>query len=124
MDESSTPNKCHLLELPGELRNRIYRFALVNEGVIIVTAAGPSEPALLRCNKEIRQEAVTIYYRENKFKYQVRNFNGSASIPFMAQLKTHCASKNATFKMFGRRDWDNMVNPPTPRFLRLPEIDI
>lgn len=40
--------RCGLFELSGELRNLIYRHALVKPHHVTVTGRGPGEPALLR----------------------------------------------------------------------------
>lgn len=39
---------CKILKLPGELRNRIWRHAIVSANVVQMTTKGPGEPALLR----------------------------------------------------------------------------
>ena len=60
---------CRLLDLTGELRNRIYRYALVDPDQlsIPITVDGYARPGLLSTCKQIRQEALKIYlsrYRE------------------------------------------------------------
>lgn len=39
---------CRLLNLPGEIRNSIYRFALVEPEKLDIKPDGPGEPSLLR----------------------------------------------------------------------------
>lgn len=71
-----------LLTLPPELRNRIWEFALIEDGPITVPATfiirGPikdqyavsyqlNTPGLLATNKQIRREALPIYYSGNIF---------------------------------------------------------
>ena len=65
-----------LLKLPAELRNRIYRTALVSSDALDVTdKPRPTEPALLATCKQIRTEALGIYYSENSFLLSINIFN-------------------------------------------------
>lgn len=54
---------CSLPSLPPEMRNRIYRFALVENTKIAISASAPLpvEPGLLRTRSQIRSEAKSIY---------------------------------------------------------------
>ncbi|KAK5731999.1 hypothetical protein LTR17_010952 [Elasticomyces elasticus] len=65
-----------LLTIPPEMRNRIYREALLEGSICVCSAFGllrslPDEPALLRVCHQIREEAMSIYYCENKFSVSV-----------------------------------------------------
>ena len=61
-----------LQDLPAELRNTIYRYALVETVQIDVSPSGRvREPALLRTSKGIRRETLSIYYSENRFRYPI-----------------------------------------------------
>lgn len=73
--------RCYLLELSGELRNRIYRSACTSEDPVRIVAtkrdtshskipkfSNPStSPPLAMTNKQIRHEVLSIYYAENCF---------------------------------------------------------
>lgn len=62
-----------LFKLPPELRDMVYRYALVRDRDIIVTKIrGIPEPALLSVNKLVRSETYEIFYRENHFNCVVR----------------------------------------------------
>ncbi|CAK4034754.1 Hypothetical predicted protein [Lecanosticta acicola] len=79
------PSACFLLDLPGELRNRIWRLAVVEEKpvhVVQLTAASkerdasrespkfkapPPQPALAATGKAIRHEVLSIHYGECVF---------------------------------------------------------
>ncbi|KAK4626902.1 hypothetical protein CLAFUW4_05047 [Fulvia fulva] len=50
-----------LLTLPAEIRNRIYEYALIEHPNILITPA-IREPPLLSANRQIRTEALGIYY--------------------------------------------------------------
>ena len=61
-----------LTSLPAELRNRIYRLALINDKPLNITSKKTNqEPALLATNRQIRAEALKIYYAENIFLLRV-----------------------------------------------------
>lgn len=109
MDSPAEEKKCHLLQLPGELRNRIYRYALVTDDDIDVTSTGPGEPALLLSSKDIRQESLLIYYRENHFNMRVPDWNGTALVPFMKQLRKIGEPVSESFQTPGSPNGDNMV---------------
>lgn len=66
-----------LLALPAELRNAIYRFALVENDRIQITdqKPPPSEPGLLSVNKQVRKEARGIYHKENIFRFHVADYD-------------------------------------------------
>ena len=67
-------NRCRLLRLPPELRNRIYSLAIIEQDPIkipltIIEPSGPSvsEPALLAVNREVRAETLAIFWGANTF---------------------------------------------------------
>ncbi|KAK7987186.1 hypothetical protein PG996_006213 [Apiospora saccharicola] len=64
------------LDLPPELRNEIYYFALGEHqtssepyGPTTCTALAP--PALTRTNRQIRNETLGLYYSQNRFSFQL-----------------------------------------------------
>lgn len=109
MDSINESKKCHLLDLPGDLRNRIYRFVLVSGEEIEVESTGPGEPALLRTCKTTREESIDIYYSENFFNIQIADWNGRALLPFMQQQMARKVVTMACFEVYGARNWDNLV---------------
>ena len=66
------PKECHLLALPGELLNKIYKYAVVSPGEIELKANGPGEPALLKACVRTRCEAGGLYYYHNKFIFLIK----------------------------------------------------
>lgn len=87
---ATTESKCHLLELPPELRNEMYKLALTSDEPVEVTAYTKEEeglimghfhrtstsfhhrPApLLQTSHQIRSEATPIYYGVNTFAFPV-----------------------------------------------------
>lgn len=60
-----------ILKLPGELRNRIFRAVLIaTEPIPMKHTTGPREPTFLAVCKQIRHEALDIWYEENDFSYE------------------------------------------------------
>lgn len=71
------------LDLPGEIRNKIYFFALANSRpfTIKLQFGGSNTTALLRTNKQIYNEASSIFYRQNTFCLPQSLFVGSPILP-------------------------------------------
>lgn len=74
--QRQTKAPARLLQLPAELRNRIYKFILCDESPIAVKRHLSSQPlydtAILQACREIRNEALPIYYGSNVFVLNVR----------------------------------------------------
>jgi hypothetical protein len=65
-----------LFKLPPELRNMIYRYAIVSNRTLRVTKSrGIPEAPLLSVNKLIRAETFGLFYADNKFKCIVRSYD-------------------------------------------------
>lgn len=72
----TSPSKPHLLTLPGELKNRIYRLTVVSNGAIAIASTPPqfwkkpcvatitAIPALMRVCKQLRKEVHAIYSKK------------------------------------------------------------
>lgn len=94
--------KPNLLGIPPELRNRIYDFALVSRKRLQVTDGSPAleQPALLRTCRQIRREAIAIYYTDNRFRFIVHAYDGAAMIPFREVLiKYRESAKTSNFSI-------------------------
>jgi hypothetical protein len=77
-------------KLPGELRNKIYRYALVSQDIDPLTAEGKGRTSLLRVNRQIRAEAITFYYGENSFATEVTDETEQELAAWAAVIdKTH-----------------------------------
>ncbi|KAF2168219.1 hypothetical protein M409DRAFT_53518 [Zasmidium cellare ATCC 36951] len=104
---------CRLLKLPGEIRNSIYRFSLVEPEKLDIKPDGPGEPSLLRVCKSIRNEGRSIYYVENRFNLLLNDFNGADFTPFLRQSNRFSRQPakydNVIFDMNGHANWDNLV---------------
>ncbi|KAK5127474.1 hypothetical protein LTR85_006813 [Meristemomyces frigidus] len=80
-------NESLLFKLPGELRNRIYREVLVERQRIVIGGTGIAEPLLLLASKEIRNEAITIFYTENAFRVTVQDYNSDPCLPVTRMIR-------------------------------------
>ncbi|KAK5114060.1 hypothetical protein LTR85_010366 [Meristemomyces frigidus] len=58
------------LDLPAELRNRIYRYATVSEPSVALVR--PYVPAICQASSQLRSESLPIYYGVNSFAMQLR----------------------------------------------------
>ncbi|KAF7194813.1 hypothetical protein HII31_03834 [Pseudocercospora fuligena] len=78
--------KQYFLEMPAELRNEIYRMVLPTQTVRWFDPSRPhkdpinvrredrirfSEPAVLQVNRQMREEAWSIYYKQNQFIFNM-----------------------------------------------------
>ena len=59
---ASEHDSSYFLGLPGEIGNRIYRYALLDNSARQSTDKGLPEPGLLLVSKLARAEAIEIYY--------------------------------------------------------------
>ncbi|KAK5117142.1 hypothetical protein LTR85_008910 [Meristemomyces frigidus] len=109
MTSESTPPT--LLSLPGELRNRIYRHALVSDLLIRVTRTKDWEqPALLATSKQIRHEARKIYYLENRFRLIAANMDSAAITAFAQNVGPYLHDDlQIVVEPTGRPDWNNLL---------------
>ncbi|KAK4610364.1 hypothetical protein CLAFUW4_13772 [Fulvia fulva] len=91
-----------LLQLPGELRNRIYQYAitgLTESEPIDVTIRGIPEPELLRTCKRIRSEAISIYYCENHFRCIASSFDSAVHFGFAQEMISINRSHQVDFQL-------------------------
>lgn len=72
----SVSKRCRLLELPPELRDAIFEFALTSEKTIVTfrldgyqkdSYTQAIQPPLTQVNRQVRHESIPIYYASNDF---------------------------------------------------------
>ncbi|KAK5127539.1 hypothetical protein LTR85_006879 [Meristemomyces frigidus] len=85
MEDTAEP-AFRFFDLPPELRNRIYRFALVENASVRIERTGYARPPLLRTSRQIRAESLSIYYSENKFTVSMRAYDSTLSLNFTSSL--------------------------------------
>ncbi|EME44661.1 hypothetical protein DOTSEDRAFT_35045 [Dothistroma septosporum NZE10] len=96
-----------LLTLSAEMRNPIYRYTLIEDQAVIMSVAHlPVEPGLLqhlssraeltthktKICLEIRQDALAIYYQENKLGFRILDFDADAYIKYCKSAQRRCNS--------------------------------
>lgn len=99
--------------LPGELRNRIYDYALIEpKQPIVVRAKKTRPPGLLSTCKLIRKEAITIWITRNSFMFETINYNASFFAKWQKHFFNYCtnsAGANVKAKWDGVVNWFNVV---------------
>ncbi|KAK3712091.1 hypothetical protein LTR37_009182 [Vermiconidia calcicola] len=96
--KSTVPKACRLTTLPAELRNKIYRYALLSEDAIAIAAAR-SKSSLLETCKRIRHEASSIFYSENIFVWQATDGNCNGLISWLAAIGPESAASIPQLKI-------------------------
>jgi hypothetical protein len=102
-----------LLDLPPELRLRIYEYAVWTEGVCLITkAGGVPEPPLLMTSKMIRREAMDVYYSTNAMRFVVTSYDHATEQLMLHKLEILAARYGIQTKMFsaafeGPPNWTN-----------------
>lgn len=97
--------KPSLLGLPAELRNEIYRYALV-EGEITIGLAGLVQPGILRTCQQMRCEASGIYYQENNFTITIINLR--SLVPARHWLINAGLDEHRILELRGGLNWSNL----------------
>ena len=108
-----------LFKLPPEIRNMIYRFALLADDDLIITKTqGIPEAALLSVNKLVRSETYEIFYRENNFCCVLYNDDCAPLLLASQKFLGHCefSAIDLTHGMVlkvesgdDERNWKNLV---------------
>ena len=104
------------MKLAAELRNTIYEYALyLDDGVIEVSeTAGIPEPALLLTCKDIRREAIGVFYSINTIKLLIDSY--SPAMPLLMHKKQEAILWQYQYKITvsdvrldGPSDWRNLL---------------
>ena len=110
---ASKTNSCRLLSLPGELRNRIYRAALVSDRTIEIDKARWSthQPALLKTCRTIRAEAYRLFYIENKISTNIHDWNPVVKYEFQKLMASHrIRPMHLNHYFTGGPNWQNLMD--------------
>lgn len=108
MDAATKSQESAFLAIPGEIRNLVYRKVLVQRKIHIGPSDRPGQPALLQVNSQIRQEAIQIYYRENRSKWEIYAFNADDYMNWY-QSSPHRANAKLSLVLDGPLNWDNLL---------------
>lgn len=84
--------------LSGELRNRIYALVMIERKTILINSYDEAfekweEPGLLLASKYIRTEALSFYYKSNRFAIRVVGLNFKTIATYIAALNAQIGSR-------------------------------
>lgn len=119
-NSTDSPSRTSLLGLPGEIRNKIYRHALVVHDTSHQPGSDlldpiPEQPALLRTCEQIRSEAASIYYAENQFCLFLDDFIDTPAIAWIEHASRYVDRQQLQVQwdwgIWGVRhgDWPNLL---------------
>ena len=101
-----------MLGIPGELRNRIYQYVLVegegrdnDDGGIYIDDNNYQLPGILRASKQLRDEGIDIYLNENYFTLRIRNLKFAPQRQHWIWNKIY--HEYLFQQHFGNRSWTN-----------------
>ncbi|GAB1735304.1 hypothetical protein NU219Hw_g2943t1 [Hortaea werneckii] len=100
--------QAHLLTIPGELRNVIYRLVLWSDECIKVDKTHRKMPPLLRTCQLIYAEACSIYLCENSFVVTARHLRPTFPRHHWI-LSKQKIRVDVSIKLIGKFDWENLV---------------
>jgi hypothetical protein len=99
---------CPLLNMPPELRNDIYRYALLGPEFIVSNSF--AEPSLLRTCKQIRTESLKLFYLETSFKFDIVDWNCRSLLHFKQQTRKLGLYFGVYMKLHGSPNWANLTH--------------
>lgn len=98
------------MDLPGELRNKVYSFAIPNGKAHFIR----HEPGILRASKQIRNECLPLFYgRMNCFEYNPQHFS---------KLRLFAVSEAASYLQHIGIDFEVTLDGAYDRFYDPPPI--
>lgn len=103
--QSSGTSESPLLSLPPEIRNIIYREVLAH-GAIQMSAI-VLEPPLLRVSRQIRDETMQIYYKENTFEWTALSFDAKDYLAWIQALPAR-KHTSCSWTLGGAPNWNNL----------------
>lgn len=112
------------LGIAPELRSRIYYAALTQPELIdISTSAARRQPALLSVCRQIRNEAIGIYYTDNSFSFECCKVDWRKAFPFCdLQREYHVEHKlKLQVNMCGHRSHMESLHTWLKRYHQFPE---
>lgn len=103
--ETQTSKPTPFLDLPGEIRNEIYRMCLISEIPIETNMQMRSEPTihirLLHVSQQIRTETKAIFWSENSFQFSAVGFHANPRHHWLQKVGRDCSRliTNMTLKL-------------------------
>ena len=112
MMTATEQRKPGFLDLPPEMRNRVYKLALIEKDEEIEVDATWQPPALLSTCKQIRSETLHMAYQSNAFIFKITDCDASLFVAFDKHVESLPEELRDTvsykIRLFGR-DWDNLM---------------
>ena len=105
---SIEPAPFRFLDLPPELRNRVYNYALVTPGQPIIVTPILQPPSLLSASRGIRHENLLLWYRCNYFQLTIYNCNARLQFDFTRHIAKLGLSVKLDSLILGL-DWRNLM---------------
>jgi hypothetical protein len=103
-----------LLDLPPELRVRIYEYAVWTDGECLITkVGGVPEPPLLTTSKTVRREAIDVYHSINAMRFVVISYDRATETLMFRKLgileaKYGVKASFAGAAFIGSLSWTNL----------------
>lgn len=112
MVTASTPD---LLGLPAEIRNMIYRYAIVDDKSLIEITKHLKQPPLLSVNRLIRSETLVMWYCENVFDIRILDCDAMLLQAWNKNVNVVLSQTSEAIQMpglsiIGRPHWANLVS--------------
>lgn len=111
----STCASSPLFRLPGELRNKIYHYALTIDKPVLVNSKGFHVPCLLLACHKIRSEAASIFYTRNRFDVLFEFYDSTWAVKYLRIAQKYaCATDqrvtmNCMMPAIITPSWRNLV---------------
>jgi hypothetical protein len=100
---------CALLELPVELRDRIYRYSLLKKEKIDITTQF-EQPALLQSCRQIRSETIEMWYKKNDFFMTITDCDASRLVASSRHCVRVIGAVNIKERLHGKTNWCNLMD--------------
>ncbi|KAK3723934.1 hypothetical protein LTR37_001418 [Vermiconidia calcicola] len=123
LNQYKSRTKPHLLAIPAEIRNAIFKQALVQSRSVQINSRPTRVPGLLGVCKQIRDETIKSFYTLNTFEVQLYSYNVYAVMPALGVWHRYNAPlgnvnearaprhiTNIDIVHTGRADWNNFVD--------------
>jgi len=115
--------KRHLLSLPPELRNRIWREVVIEDITFDAANIHPKAPGLVRTGRQARREAIGVYFLECEHFFHIVDYDGAwrvqtihevccivASAIDIGAISRRDVTSCSTCETTGLPNWANLVN--------------
>ncbi|KAK5171106.1 uncharacterized protein LTR77_004250 [Saxophila tyrrhenica] len=99
-------------DIPRELRDMIWEFAVV-EDITIPLGSRIVEPGLLLVSKQVREEAVSIFYKKSTFAIEVSDCKYTTLSRTLSRLERQTTNRMTnvrTYVLSKKPHWPNLLD--------------